>query len=113
MNNGAIVSPSFSISGSLITISSLFGSQMIVSTIVLTISNVKNPIPAITTSPFTGTIGSDVSVSIYQYSLVQLSPANFKKCYMTFNPRYVNRTGSMIFNLTAKTNLPIDSTIDI
>ncbi len=32
---------------------------------------------------------------------------------MTFNPKYVNRTGSMIFNLTAKTNLPIDTTIII
>ena len=32
---------------------------------------------------------------------------------MTFNPKYVNRTSSMQITLTATTNLPIDTTIEI
>ncbi len=32
---------------------------------------------------------------------------------MTFNPKFVNRTSSMQITLTATTNLPSDTTIDV
>ncbi len=113
VNSGAVLAPAFGIAGSVLTLTGLFPAQTTVYNLTLSISNVLNPSPAITTGPFTGTIGDDASQSINQYSVVSLSPAKFSLCYMSFTPKYVYRTSAMVFNLTAKTALPVDGTIQI
>jgi hypothetical protein len=79
----------------------------------LVIQNVKNPSPAYVTDPFAGTIGADYAEPISLNSIVFLEPAKFTQCYMTFNPKYVNRTSSMVFSIVAKTTTPLDAGLEV
>lgn len=77
------------------------------------INNVRNPSPAFTTNPFTGTIGVDYADPIGVNSIVVLVPDNFTQCYMTFNPKFVNRTSAMQIRIVTKSNLPIDGVVEV
>ena len=72
-----------------------------------------NPSPAVKTGEFTGYLGDDVAVANGNTN-VQLSPATFTNCYITFgNGSYVNQTSPAIFNLTLLNQLNSSSSIRI
>lgn len=72
-----------------------------------------NPSPAVKTGEFIGYLGDDVAVANGNTN-VQLSPATFTNCYITFgNGSYVNQTSPAIFNLTLLNQLNSSSSIRI
>jgi hypothetical protein len=106
VNGGASVFPNYTISSNIITVNNLFASTPIVSTVSIVIQNLRNPSPAIITDAFVGLIGIDYAEPIYLKSVVVLQPAPFQSCYMTFNPKFVNRTSSMVFTIVPRTLIP-------
>jgi len=98
MNAGASIVTPYTLSGRIVIISGLFPSQTVVYNLTLTIGNVRNPSPAQITTPFVGNIGGDFAEPIDSSgSSVVLEADKFAKCYMTFKPKFVNRTSSMVF----------------
>lgn len=83
-----------------------------ISDVTLIISNVLNPFPAITTSPFLVTVGIDYSAND-PFAAVSLSPDQFTNTLITFNPSTVNTTSNMIFNIKTTNKLPIGASIII
>jgi hypothetical protein len=52
------------------------------------------------------TVGNDYTVAnISNFGQVQLSPASFVSCAVSFNPGYVNRTEPMIVTITPKNTI--------
>jgi hypothetical protein len=92
VNSGSTNTHACSPSGNLITITGLFSTNTVVYNLTLWVTNILNPSPAITTSAFVGSIGTDNAVTNNGYSVVILQPGAFASCLMTFNPGYVNRT---------------------
>lgn len=66
----------------------------------LTIGDVLNPSPALTTGEFKGQIGDDIAVP--DGVGYQLAPSVFDSCYITFDPAYVNQHNTMVFTLDPK-----------
>lgn len=81
-----------------------------ISDVTMSIANVLNPFPAITTSPFLVTIGLDYSATD-PFAAVSLTPALFTTTILSFNPATVNTTSNMIINLTTTNKLPVGSSI--
>lgn len=71
--------------------------------------NILNPVPAIYTGEFNGVIGSDVSVPVG--GGVQLYPAAFDSCSITFDSAIVNQTSTMVLTLDPKNSLSSAATI--
>lgn len=113
VNGGAAVFPNYTISSNIITVNNLFASTPIVSTVSIIIQNLRNPSPAIITDAFVGTIGTNYAEPIYLKSVVVLSPAPFQSCLMTFNPRFVNRTASMVLTIIPRTTIPANGGLQI
>lgn len=95
-----------------ITFDGAITTNQYISDVTLIISNVLNPFPAITTSPFLVTIGSDYSAND-PFAAVSLTPNQFTSTLITFNPSIVNTTSSMVITLTTTNRLPIGSNIII
>jgi hypothetical protein len=74
--------------------------------VTVTISNIMNPSPAITTGEILATIGNDyVKAGTGNLGMVTLTPANFD-CTIAFSPAFVNRTSSMVFQITPTNTIP-------
>lgn len=101
---------SCTVASNTITISNAISSNLAIREINLTISNIMNPNPAVNLGTFSGTIGSDTSVSSAQHGIV-LQPSQFESCSITFFPNSVNRMGSMI--VTVNPRHPLNSTASI
>lgn len=108
VNGGAATFPNYTISSGTITVNSLFTSTPIVSTVSIIIQNLRNPSPAIVTDAFVGFIGIDYAEPIYLKSVIALQAAQFQSCHMTFTPKFVNRTASMIFTIIPRTSIPLN-----
>ena len=108
VNGGPSTFPNYTISSNIITVNSLFTTIPIVSNVTIVIKNLRNPSPAIITDAFVGNIGIDYAEPIYLKSVIVLQPAQFQSCYMTFNPKFVNRTSSMVFTIVTKTQIPLN-----
>lgn len=76
----------------------------------ITISNVKNPWPALTTDSFVVVIGNDISADSSSSS-VTLTGDRFASCGITFNPGYVNTTAPMIVSITPANKMAINGYI--
>ena len=102
VDGGATNSQTCSIIGQTVTLTGVFSADTFVSNVTVWISNVLNPVPAVTTDSFTGTLGSDNAiVAAPPFSaFVILEPATFQSCYVTFNPTNVNSTGDMVLTIT-------------
>lgn len=75
----------------------------------MSLGNVVNPVPAVNTGSFQGTIGIDVSLPD---AGVQLTPSSFDSCTVTFDTAYVNQTTStMVITLDPKNALDSTSSI--
>ncbi len=68
----------------------------------LWVNGVVNPVPALVTDYFYGTIGADTSGTGYFASTVILEPAAFLSCYVTFSPNIVNSTADMLITVTPR-----------
>ena len=62
IDSGATDPQTCSVSNNIVTVTGAFSANTFVQTVVLWVSNIQNPTPALTTSEFGGTIGSDVAV---------------------------------------------------
>lgn len=71
-----------------------------------------NPFPAVTTSPFLATVGSDYSAND-QFSAISLTPASFSSASIVFDPTTVNTTGKMIITIKTTNRLPLGSYFQI
>lgn len=89
-----------------------FVSDSIVSNVTLIVSNIMNPTPAIQTSEFTGSIGSDTSGTGAD-NYVILEAATFQSCSITFDPTTVNSSSAMVLTLTPRNSIPQDGSIVI
>lgn len=89
-------------------------SSLAVNMILITISNVLNPTPALTTSPFTVRVGNDFSSPAGDSnSIITLVPDQFTSCGLTFNPSITNTTGDMLISITPKTAIPLSGSLVI
>jgi hypothetical protein len=113
VNGGASVFPNYTISSNIITVNNLFASTPIVSTVSVIIQNLRNPSPAIITDAFVGTIGVDYAEPNYLKSVVVLRPAQFQSCFISFSPKFVNRTSSMVFTVVPRTMIPSNGGLQI
>lgn len=98
--------------GGVVTVSGAILTGMFIETVVVAVSNVINPFPAIVTGPFLATIGNDVS-AIDSSAAATLSPASLAALAVTFTPSTVNTTGSMQVTVTTTNLLPADSILHI
>ena len=73
--------------------------------VVLFVSNVINPSPAIMTDYFYGSIGADVSGAGYYASSVILQAGAFVSCSITFNTTTVNSTADMILTIVPRNTI--------
>ena len=81
--------------------------------VVVVISNVLNPSPAITATGFTGKIGLDTSDPAGTQG-VTLTAGFFSSCSVTFNPTTVsNPTSTMVVSITPTNTLSPASTIQM
>ncbi len=80
-----------------------------IDTIELNLGNILNPVPAIYTGEFNGVIGTDISVPVG--GGVQLYPAAFDSCAITFDAAIVNQTSTMVLTLDPKNSLSTSATI--
>lgn len=95
-----------------ITISGAIPTSSFISVVVLDIAGIKNPSPALVTSSFTATIGTDVSASDSSGS-ISLSPGAFQSLTINFDPTTVNTTSNMIITATLGNNVSATSTIAV
>lgn len=103
VNGGTPFTPSTcTISGFKVVATGIVTSNTFVASLVLWVSNIINPSPAITTDYFYGTIGSDTTGPGYFASSLQLDPGTFLNCYITFSPTTVNSTADAILTLVPK-----------
>lgn len=107
INSGAINSRTCTLTPGTnkLVITGAFVSDSIVYNVTLTVSNVLNPIPAMQTSEFVGTIGTDTSATGVD-NYVVLSAASFQSCAVTFSPTTINSSSSMIFTITPTNSIP-------
>lgn len=74
--------------------------------VTVTISNIVNPSPALTTGEFLATIGNDyVQAGVSNLGTITLTAAN-QNCTITFSPGYVNRTSTMVFQIIPTNPIP-------
>lgn len=95
-----------------VSVNGAINTDQFISDVSVSISNVLNPFPAISTSPFLVTIGADYS-SNDPNAAVSLTPAVFNQSLINFSPATVNTTGNMVFTLTTTNRLPIGSSITV
>ena len=100
------------VSGHTITLTNVFASlaDPYVYDVVLVIGNVLNPVPAVTTGEFSGTIGSDTAVPAGS-AYIALSPGEFDSCSVTFNTAIVNQTSTMVITVDPKHTLSTSASI--
>ena len=101
---------SVSTSNRSITVSGAIDTAQYISDVTLIISNVVNPSPAGTTSPFLATIGIDYS-AYDPFAALSLTPAIFTQCYLTFSPSIVNTTANLIVSLMLTNSIPAGGSI--
>jgi hypothetical protein len=70
------------------------------------VSNVRNPFPAVTTSPFTAVVGDDFT-AVDPFAAVSLTPDTFQSVTVTFVPNIANTTGNMIVSIQNSNRLPV------
>lgn len=95
--------------GNTVTISGAITTNQNINTVEVTLNNIINPVPAVFTGQFQGTVGADVAVP--NGGGVQLSPASFDSCRITFDAAYVNQTSTMVVTLDPKNGLDSSSSI--
>lgn len=101
-------------SGRTLTIPNAFSVDSFPASVVVTVNNVLNPSPALTTDEFSATVGNDYSVNgLSNLGSVTLTSAKFLGCSITFSPGNVNRTGNMVFSLTPRNTIPSTGTIEL
>ena len=102
---GATCTPS----GNTITISGAIPNDAFIDTVEVTLGNIVNPVPAVVTGSFQGTIGLDNS---FPGGNVQLTASTFDNCAVTFDTAYVNQTSTtMVITLDPKNALDSFSSI--
>ena len=104
INDASIPSFTFNVSSNNITIANGIGNNSAIANVTITVDNILNPYPAITTSPFIIAIGTDVSASSTSSSIT-LTPGTFVACSVSFSPSTVNTTGAMVVSLTPKNKI--------
>lgn len=90
---------SFTVTTNAITITNAILTNSAIANVTITVDEVLNPYPAITTNPFIINIGADISASS-DSSAVTLTPGTFTACSVTFSPTTVNTTGAMVVSIT-------------
>lgn len=73
--------------------------------------NVVNPVPAMYVTNFQGSIGVDTAVP--NGGGLQLQPATFNSCTVTFDTAYVNKSSTMIVTLDPKNSLDSSSYLTV
>lgn len=104
INDASISSFTFNVSSNNITITNVIGNNSAIANVTITVDNILNPYPAITTNPFIIVIGNDVSASSTSSSIT-LTPGTFVACSVSFSPSTVNTTGAMVVSLTPKNKI--------
>lgn len=88
-------------------------SDLHIRNITVNYGNILNPSPAFKTGEFTGYLGNDIAVPNGN-TFIQLSPATFSSCYITFgNGSFVNQTSPAIFNFTLLNQLNSSSSVRV
>lgn len=96
-------------SGNTVTISGAILNPLFIDTVEIKIGNIVNPVPALVTGPFLGTIGTDTSAPD---GGVQLTAATFDSCSITFDTPYVNQTTTtLVVTIDPKNALDSGSTL--
>lgn len=85
--------------GNNFTITGAVPSALGIANVVVTVSNVMNPSPALTTDPFLIAIGNDIS-STSTAAAITLTPAAFLACSLAFSPSTVNTTSQLQLKLS-------------
>jgi len=112
VNDAAATGFGFSLASNNITITNAIVSSTAVANVTIVVTNVLNPYPAITTSPFIIAIGSDTSASSTS-SAITLTPATFASCAVTFSPSSVNTTGAMVVSITPSNKILANNSVVI
>lgn len=106
------VSYSCTATGQNITITGLFSQARAVDMLIVTITNVLNPSPALTTTDFICYLGNDYTTeSATGYASVTLLAGTLKDCTVTFNPTTANKTGSMRIYATPSNSIGSTSSV--
>lgn len=96
-------------SGNTVTISGAILNPLFIDSVEIKIGNIVNPVPALVTGPFLGTIGTDTSAPD---GGVQLTAATFDSCLITFDTAYVNQTSTtLVVTIDPKNALDSGSTL--
>lgn len=95
-----------------IIVSGAINAAQYISDVTLVISNVLNPSPALTTSAFLATIGSDSSAND-PFAAVTLTPGSFGQPMASFSPSTVNTTGNLIITVTLANKIPLGSAFTV
>lgn len=82
--------------------------------ITVNVSGVLNPTPAVTTDEFLASVGNDaVLPGASNLGHVELTPAEFKNCTLTFSPGNVNKTGNMVVGVVPRNGVPVGGYLEI
>lgn len=95
-----------------ITITGAIPSDAYIQSVIVGLSGISNPSPALTTSSFAASIGSDTSATDASGG-VTLLPGVFENLSIKFDPTTVNSTGNMIVTATLGNNVPVDGYITV
>lgn len=109
VSNSAVTGYTYATSGSTITISGAIPTAQNINQVELRIGNILNPVPAKYLDQFQGTIGIDNAIPFGDG--IQLQPAAFDSCTVTFDTAYVNQTSTMVITLDPKNALDTTSSI--
>ena len=93
-----------------ITISGAIPTTTYIDNILVEVSNIKNPSPAMITSSFIATIGIDSS-SADTSGVVTLLPGVFQSITVGFDPKTVNTTSNMIITAVLGNGVPANGNI--
>ena len=99
INDASITGFNFTVNSTSITISNAVLSSAAIANVTITVNNILNPYPAITTNPFIVAIGSDISANSSS-SAITLTAGSFSACSLSFSPSTVNTTGAMVVTVS-------------
>ncbi len=109
INSVTVIGYTCSASGLTVTVSGAIPNDQFIDTAEVRLSNIVNPVPALATGEFHGSIGIDIAVP--NGGGVQLTAASFDSCSVTFDAAYVNQTSIMVINVDPKNSLGSTSSI--
>jgi hypothetical protein len=100
------------VSGQKLILPGLFPIDTFLRNMTIIVQGVLNPLPAIITDEFMGTVGDETTVpSSNPNAIVALEPASLTGCTITFSPTSVNRINNMVITATPTNPISLNGTV--